>query len=82
MNIKFKYKEGDIVSIIIEDMEQQYMVTGMHYINGGYSYTLSNGAQEFIKYEYELVKSSHNSNSKPKVDVGFHKIGKSHNIEN
>lgn len=81
MNINFKYKEGDRVFISVDENTQEFMITGLHYLNGGRSYTISNAGGEIVKYEYELEKYTKAKHKKRTIDVGFQQIGELHKID-
>lgn len=68
IKIKFKYREGDIVTIIVAPELGLFEVNGQHCINGAISYTINDGDKEQIKYEYQLELHE-------EKDVEIRKIG-------
>lgn len=68
MIIDFKYSEGDFVTIVANPEMGEYEVSGLHCLGGSISYTINDGSEEFIKYEYQ-IKLSKSKN------VNIRKIG-------
>ena len=69
MTIDFKYSEGDFVTIVANPEMGEYEVSGLHCLGGSISYTINDGSEEFIKYEYQ-IKLSKSKNVKPR-QIGF-----------
>ena len=52
--IEYKFSEGDYVTVIANEDMGEMEVNGLHCLGGTLSYTINNGVEEFIKYEYQL----------------------------
>ena len=91
MIIDFKFAEGDYVTVIANEDMGEMEVSGLHCLGGTLSYTINNGVEEFIKYEYQ-IKLSKRRNPKirqigfkervePKGNPSVTHIGNTHGIE-
>lgn len=69
MTIDFKFAEGDFVTIVANPEMGEYEVSGLHCLGGSISYTINDGNEEFIKYEYQ-IKLSKRRNAKIR-QIGF-----------
>ena len=67
--IEYKFSEGDIVSVISFPDMGEFEICGLHTLNGAISYTINDGNEEFIKYEYQIQLVKKNK-VKPRA-IGF-----------
>ena len=89
--IDFEFSEGDMVTVKSFPDMGEFEVCGLHCINGAISYTINDGENENIKYEYQLrlVKPSKikprkigfKERAEPRGNPIVNNIGDTHGIQ-
>ena len=65
--IDFKFSEGDSVTLITNPNLGEYEVNGLHCTNSSISYTINDGEEEQVKYEYQLRLARGDKTKKRKI---------------